>query len=166
MDKMEAMSKPDKINLEVYYILDLGEETYNEVISKCLRVFLTTQCMEYNLLKYEEVVIQYRDDDVIKRGLSKFVRMYDTLKLKTRDEVWFIYIGNGNVRNIHTDVSLILLNKHPSVKESSYVINRNPLRVLTNMSKDQKMDQIKNFTKSLRELTSMHVRTIKYNNIN
>lgn len=187
MSKMSTTSKSntttasknenEPIDLEIYYYLDFDNNQDISNIEKCLHVFINTQQSKYKLVKSEKFILnpdktqEYKDKnydinkcDLVKRGLIILSRMFNELKLKTKNKTWLVYIGNGDMNENHKNVSLILLNKTPYLKECNYVINKNPINVTHNMDKDNKLSSIKNLTKSLYKLFSDN-RTICYNTI-
>ena len=167
----------NKTPLEVYYYIDLDNNQEIDKIEKCLSVYISTQKQEFEIKRFErfipckEVNKEYlggkydiNSCDVVSKGLIILARMYNELKLKTKDDVWFIFMSNGDIKMSYKDISLILLNKNPSVKECNYIVNKNKININNNMDKSKKMDSIKNLTKSLKELFASK-KNIKYNNI-
>ena len=170
-------SKNEGTNLEIYYYLDLDSNQDVLNIERCLRVFITTQQSNYKLTRLDKFVLDKEKSefyenteydinkcDIVKRGLIILSRMFNELKLKTKNETWFLFIGNGDISMSHKDVSLVLLNKNPYYKECCYIVNKKQLNVIDTMNKEEKFINIKNFTKSLYKIFSDN-KTIKYNTI-
>ena len=83
--------------LEVYYCINKREGHDYTLIEKCLRLHISVNLKEYELIKYDEIPIGDFCEDEVKNGLNMFNEMYKSLKLKTKNNVWFIYLANGNV---------------------------------------------------------------------
>jgi hypothetical protein len=137
-----------------------------EVIERCLRMHIEVRFRNTSITFMRFVKTKLgKNDDVIKNGLYTFNKMYNELKLKTTEQVWFIYLSNGNIKQEYKNVCAILLNKVPSVKSCFYSINKTPLKINNDMDRVEKMHQIKNFNACLAELFNTE-RVIKYENFN
>jgi len=159
----------DTKELDVYFVMQMTSEYDRESLVKCLKIFLETQLHKeekYTLHVLEDVCIEYtnNDCDIIERGLMTFIKMYEKLKLKSKNESWFFYISNGYIKNIQHNVSLILLNKQPSKHECFYNICKSPIDVQVNMEKNDKLQGFKTFTKGLTNILHTN-QTIKYDNV-
>lgn len=153
-------------HVEIYYCLDVGENTDLNTLERCIRVFYEVTFRSICIDKCERVLMTDQDivpskEDVIKRGLISLNKMYHMLKLKTNNEVWFLYIGNGDVKKLHSNVSLYLFDKNPSVKECVYVLNKHVVDIDINKSKSEKLQDLSDVTKSLKKLDSSR-QVIKY----
>jgi len=104
---------------------------------------------------------EVENEDVIKNGLNKFNEMFNKLKLKTANEVWFFYITNGNIGDKYKNVSVILLNKCPMIKKANYVINKTQIDVNINYTKAEKLKGTKCLTNNLNHLFKSQ-KTIDY----
>jgi hypothetical protein len=163
-------------SLEVYYHWSFGSEP-EPLLEKCLRVHLETKHPEYSLVKlqrfdFDEVLhggdrispslsTIFQTQDVIKKGLLTFNYMYRFLKLKTVNEVWFIYVGNGDVQELYKDVSVVLWNNQPADKRCRYTIYEDALHISNEMSRDHKLEGLKTFNKMLSQVFTTD-KTIKY----
>ena len=104
------------------------------------------------------------NEDIIKRGLTTFNNMINSLKLKSSNDTWLFYISNGNINNIYKDVFVILLNKEPIFKKSHYLINKKTIDIKKDSNKETKMENIKVFNKDLLELLRSE-KVIAYTNL-
>lgn len=155
--------------LEVYAYFDLPLNYDINVLIKCFDVYINTQLQEFKLINLhvidkKDLQNVYQGDDIVKHGLSVFVKMYEQLKLKTTNNVWFFMIGNGNIRNLYKDVTIMLLNRNPSLKQSNYIITRDILLLTKDMNKESKLASVRKFTKDMKELIETE-KVIKYNNV-
>jgi hypothetical protein len=155
--------------LDVYFVIQMTAEYDRESLVKCLKVFLETHLQKqgvYKLNIFEDVSIEYtnNDCDIIERGLMTFIKMYERLKLKSKNESWFIYVSNGYIKTVQHNVSLVLLNKQPSKCECLYNINKSPINVQSSMLKQEKLQGLKTFTKGLTNILQSK-QTIKYDNV-
>lgn len=147
-------SKP----LHIYYVFDFPETQDTNTLKLALNVCLKTKCLDRTITCMEEIDIatvspkEKNERDVLKRGLFVLMNLYRVLKLKTADDVWFIYAGTGNISGVKQDVSVFLLNKEPGSKECLYVVNKTRLHVEPADEKSQKLQDIKVFTKSITQL--------------
>jgi hypothetical protein len=157
----------EKLPLEVYFCLDIGNNQDIELITKSLRVCIETRLQQYHLTRLEKIhVTDVRwpnDSDIIKNGLNCLTKMYDALKEKAADTFWFIYVGVGDVKTIRPNVTLILLNKDPLQRECFYTIHKTPLCVDLQLQKDEKLEALKVFTKSVQNVFTTK-QPIKYTN--
>lgn len=141
------------MTLSVYYCIDLPHTYDTELIERCLRTHITVTENGFDTIEFSRYFKTFgKNDDVIKNGLYTFNKMYNDLKLKKSNTVWFIYIGNGNIKNLHRNVYAILLNRDPSSRSCYYSIHKNPLYVLNESTKDNKMKVVKDLNKGLYRL--------------
>jgi hypothetical protein len=94
--------------------------------------------------------------------------MYIEYKMKKVDKIWFVYISNGDIKTsnvLYTDICLVLLNDNPIEKECYYVINNKGMRFEKEMSREDKLEEMKKLNKCLGELFETQ-QVIKYENFN
>jgi hypothetical protein len=90
--------------------------------------------------------------------------MFETLKLKSSDTTWFIYISNGNLPIAPFELSqvgVMLVNKNPCYKECLYTIHRTPFGVFKKDTRETRLQELKTFTKTFKELFDSN-KVIKY----
>lgn len=155
--------------LDIYYYIDLKEDQDINIIERCLRVNLSVNNKEHEVNKFVNCnYIKNNSDnlneDIIKRGLTTFNNMINSLKLKSSNDTWLFYISNGNINNIYKDVFVILLNKEPIFKKSHYLINKKTIDIKKDSNKETKMENIKVFNKDLLELLRSE-KVIAYTNL-
>lgn len=151
--------------LEIYYVIDVGSDIDITCISICLRAFLLSNFRDYDIILFDRIDSYFSkpEEDIIKQGLITFNSMFNDLKLKTTNEVWFFYIGYGNIQN-HKDVSLLLLNKIPGEKECYYVVNKKHFNIKNSDNRSEKLNKSKLLSNSLTQLIeTKHM--IKYSKI-
>lgn len=153
--------------LEVYYYWNLGNGADEAVLERCLRLFLDVRYRDRELVKFEKYNFSNTSDeqDVIKQGLLAFNTMFQELKLKTAHDVWFLYIGMGNIQDSYKDVSVALLNQYPCEKKSKYTIYNKKMLITKEMSREDKLGQLKILNKILTQLFSTE-KFIRYNRLN
>ena len=150
--------------LSIYYCIDFPETQDISVIAKCLQTHIQVMHPEYTVVTFERYIKGlHKNDDVVKNGLYTFNKMYNDLKLKTLHPTWFVYVSNGNIKQHYKNVCAILLNREPAVRLCYYSINKIPLVVGKNDTKETKMEGIKYFNKGLTQLFSTK-NTIAYDN--
>ncbi|NBU33743.1 hypothetical protein EB118_12225 [bacterium] len=151
--------------LSVYYCIDLPQTYDTEIIEHCLRTHISiTHISEYSLVEFKRFHKGVgKNEDVVKNGLYTFNKMYNELKLKKSHMTWFVYIGNGNIKNFQRNVCAVLLNRNPSIRLCYYSINRTPLVIPTEITKEEKLQLVKEFNKGLYRLFSTK-QTIAYDN--
>lgn len=172
----------NKRKLDVYYYIDLKQDQDISLLERSLNInLLINTKQEYEINSFincnfikddtnseknnsEKNNIEKNDGDVIKRGLIKFNSMVESLKLKNKNDVWLFYISNGNINTIYENVFVILLNKEPMFKKSHYVISKNIIDINTNLSKRQKLENLKIFNKNIEELLKSD-KIITYTNL-
>lgn len=146
-----------KKQLEIYAHIDLDGEVYDiDTITQCMRVYFLAKQKEYDLTHLQCITLDKHSTsaDVLERGLFSLCQMYNQLKLKTKDEVWFIYMSVGNLKNLQDNVTLLLVNKSPSERECLYSIHKRMLDVKKTSDKTSKLCELKILTKSLSEVLS------------
>lgn len=148
--------------LDVYVCFDFDDNQEIDVIESCLKVYLSIKFQTYKLDKFEIYKPMITDTDIIKKGTLVFSEMYQTLKLKSPNETWFIYMGNGSVQNIYNNVFVLLLNKTPNKKECYYTINKNNMIISAQMLRNDKLNTLKILTKSFDEIINTK-KILKYN---
>jgi len=167
MDRIS--STENKRPLDVYYYIDLKSNQDISFIERCLRINLNVNNKEYEIDKFVNCFnilnkINGDNTDIIKRGLIMFNKMVEKLKLKSRNEMWFFYISNGNINNLYEDVFVVLLNKEPMFKKSYYVISKESISIDKELTKDQKIKRLKLFNKNIEELLRSD-KVITYTNL-
>lgn len=156
-----------KKKLEIYYFLNNIYDASDD-IEKCLKLNLDIKLTDYEIIKFNKFINDkiYDTSDTIKNGLLLFNDMYRKLKLKSSNETWFVYISNGDIKEIYKNISVILINKTPIKKECVYIINKRNLNISINMIKNEKLSILKEFSKTLQELLfSNKIKSIKYDNL-
>lgn len=148
--------------LDVYVCFDFDDNQEIDVIESCLKVYLSIKFQTHKLDKFEIYKPMITDTDIIKKGTLVFSEMYQTLKLKSPNETWFIYMGNGSVQNIYNNVFVLLLNKTPNKKECYYTINKNNMIISAQMLRNDKLNTLKILTKSFDEIINTK-KILKYN---
>lgn len=151
--------------LEIYYVIDIGSDIDINCISMCLRAFLLANFRDYDIILFDRIDSYFSEpeEDIIKQGLNTFNSMFHDLKLKTTNEVWFFYIGYGNIQN-YKDVSLILLNKCPGDKECYYVVNKQHFDIKNSDNRNEKLNKSKLLSNSLKQVIETK-NMIKYSKI-
>lgn len=153
--------------LDVYFCIDLDKTIQDiDLIKKCLKTYIIVYFKEYKLnifknLEYKKIE---KNDDVVKSGLITFNKIYKDLKLKSLNDVWFIYISNGDIKTEYKNVFVLLLNKNPKEKSSFYIINKNPIDIRKDNTNSNKLNELKFFKKTIHELFNT-TRSITYTNL-
>lgn len=127
----------EKCLLDVYYYIDIDGDV--EFIEHSLKLQLTDGYSINKLVNYKNKVLKddiTKDDiikdDIIRNGLIKFNEMFKNLKLKSSNETWFFYISSGNVKDIYSNVFVVLLNKNPKEQKCCYIINKDNINKTIN----------------------------------
>lgn len=164
-------SQTEKKILDVYYYLDFDDKIIDlHFLEKCLQVNITVNMKEYHINKFINCNNEYINtdkigtDDVIKRGLLIFNKMFRRLKLKGTNDIWFVYLSNGDIKNIHQDVFVTLLNKNPCIKTCCYAINKHKVNIKCNDDRLVKLQRIRDVNETLKELFATD-KTITYTNL-
>jgi hypothetical protein len=90
--------------------------------------------------------------------------MYDKLKLKESHLTWFVYLANGDIKDLHKNVFVMLLNKQPSEKVTHYSINKETLDIDKKYLKYEKIHKLELLSTMINELYLSN-RTITYTNL-
>ena len=137
--------------LDVYFVMNVGDNIDTKTLEKCIHVFLATKYGDFIINVFEKVDLQEArpTGDVIKQGLFSFTQMFNQLKLKNSNETWFIYIANGHIDKVQNKVGVILLNRKPYINECTYAINKQPFDINIDASKERKLGALKEFTNTL-----------------
>lgn len=155
------------MDTEIFYAINVDESIDQDLIQKCLEVFVKTQFDSIKISKFEKV-IPPPNKDTLKTGLMFFTKAYE--QITDNRQTWYFYIGNGDIYDdeqiAHKNVTLLLWNQSPKSKECCYVVNKHKVNVQKNMKKEEKLLHLKTLSKSLRELKSnSKLSIIRYNNI-
>jgi hypothetical protein len=156
-------------SLEVYYCIDMDVKNDDNIlyIERCLKTYIEVNYREYELTKFERYSKPraLKSDDVIKNGLYTFNRMYIEYKMKKVDKIWFVYISNGDIKassnTLYKNICLVLLNDNPIERECYYVINNKGLKFEKEMTREDKLEEMKKLNKCLQELFETQ-QVIKY----
>ena len=163
-------SHSEKKLLDVYYYIDFDDTTQEvSLVEQCLRLNIQVDQRDYQINKFincKETTNATRisHQDIIKRGLLIFNRMFRKLKLKGNVDIWFVYIANGNINETYKDVFVGLVNTNPCIKTSNYIITKRPINVLGSFDKQKKLQEIRRLNSSLKELFCSQ-QTITYTNL-
>jgi hypothetical protein len=152
--------------LDVYYYIDLDDTQDIEYIIRCLKLNIKVNQKQFEIDKFEccNVNIVANENDVIKRGLLTFNKMFKQLKLKGNNEIWFVYISRGDIKQIYKNAFVTLVNKNPSIKTCSYAINKSNIIINKTDDKHIKLNVIKRINKTFIELFSSK-NNITYTNL-
>lgn len=167
---MSDIDNNDKKLLDIYYYIDVNIDQDINIIERCLNVNLNVNNNEYKLDKFVNCnsfiknEIEKNNEDVIKRGLMTFNNMVSSLKLKSTNDTWLFYVSNGSINKLYEDVFVILLNKEPMFKKSYYVISKKSIDMNKELSKTDKINNLKLFNKNLQELLKSE-KQITYTNL-
>ena len=164
-------SQTERKILDVYYYLDFDDNNIDiRFLERCLQVNIVVNMKEYCVNKFINCNNEYintvkiGNDDVVKRGLLIFNKMFRRLKLKGTNDIWFVYLSNGDIKNIHQDVFVTLINKNPCIKTCSYVINKSSVNIKRDHDKIVKLERIRDVNETLKELLVTE-KTITYTNL-
>jgi hypothetical protein len=162
-------SHNEKKLLDVYYYIDFDDNTQDVgFIEKCIQLNTTVNQNDFIVEKFvncsKNIIVKTTETDTIKRGLIIFNKMFRRLKLKSSNSIWFIYLSNGNIKDIYTNVFVVLINQNPCLKTCSYVISKNELRIGKNEEKASKLSKIKNISNAIRHCFITD-KTITYTNM-
>jgi hypothetical protein len=167
----ENVNVNNKKPLDIYYYIDVKLDQDINIIERCLRINLNVNNNnEYEIDKFVNCSNVIKNDteknneDVIKRGLMTFNNMVSSLKLKSTNDTWLLYISNGNINKLYEDVFVILLNKEPMFKKSYYIISKNSIDINKQSNKRDKMENLKLFNRNLQELLRSE-KQITYTNL-
>jgi len=157
----------EKCLLDVYYYIDIDGDV--EFIEHSLKLQLTDGHSINKLVNYKKKGLKddlIKDDiiknDIIKNGLLTFNEMFKNLKLKSTNETWFFYISSGNVKDIYSNVFIVLLNRNPKEQKCCYIINKDNIEqtINANILSNTKVASV-----SIREVLKSE-KTITYTNLN
>jgi hypothetical protein len=160
--------------LNVYYYINICDNQNDlSVIENYIKVYINVYLGEFMLNKFVNCSYLFKhskqerenetNQDTIKCGLSSFNTMYDKLKLKEANKTWFLYIANGNIKDIYKNVFVMLLNKNPSEKITNYSINTKTLDVSKKYTKYEKIKNLELLSATIQELY-LTKETITYTN--
>jgi hypothetical protein len=152
-------SQMERKILDVYYYLDFDDKfTDVRFLERCLQVNIVVNMKDCQINRFVNCKNEYiitdkiGTDDVVKRGLLIFNKMFRRLKLKTTNDIWFIYLANGDIKDIHKNIFITLLNKNPCIKTCSYTINKNIVNIRSDQEKIIKLNNIQQVNETLKEL--------------
>lgn len=124
-------SQNEKKLLDVYYYIDFDDKLVDiSLLEQCIQINVHVNAKEYIVNRFINCNNEYintskiNDEDIVKRGLLIFNKMFRRLKLKNTTETWFIYMSNGNINKNHKNVFVTLLNRYPCIKTCNYAINK------------------------------------------
>ena len=151
----------EKCLLDVYYYIDIDGDV--EFIEHSLKLQLKIFGRSINkLVNYKKKGHDLIKDDIIKNGLLTFNEMFKNLKLKSTNETWFFYISSGNVKDIYSNVFIVLLNRNPKEQKCCYIINKENIEQTINANT---LSNTKVASVTIREVLKSE-KTITYTNLN
>lgn len=152
----------EKCLLDVYYYIDIDGDV--EFIEHSLKLQLTDGYSINKLVNYKNKGLKddITKDDIIKNGLLTFNEMFKNLKLKSTNETWFFYISTGNVKDIYSNVFIVLLNRNPREQKCCYIINKDNIEQTINANT---LSNTKVASVTIREVLKSE-KTITYTNLN
>jgi hypothetical protein len=126
-----------KALLDVYYYIDIKGDV--EFIERSLYALNSRNYRINKFVNSRLGEVEIDKHDIIKNGLLTFNKMFENLKLKNTNETWFFYISNGNIKDVYSNVFIILLNKNPREQRCFYVINKNNIEPLLDTYNNEKV---------------------------
>lgn len=157
----------EKCLLDVYYYIDIDGDV--EFIEHSLKLQLPDGHIINKLVNYKKRGLKdditkddITKDDIIKNGLLTFNEMFKNLKLKSTNETWFFYISSGNVKDIYSNVFIVLLNRNPREQKCCYIINKDNIEQTINANT---LSNTKVASVTIREVLKSE-KTITYTNLN
>ena len=145
--------------LDLYYYMDFDDENYDiEILKRSLELNILVDYKNYKLDRFincnnKSINTQgLHKNDVIKRGLLIFNKIFNRLNIKRMNTVWFIYITNGDVNSVCKNALVALINKNPWLKASGYCIYKNAIYINKSDSKDSKFNKMKNVNIVIKKL--------------
>ena len=152
----------EKCLLDVYYYIDIDGDV--EFIEHSLKLQLTDGYSINKLVNYKNKGLKHdiTKDDITKNGLLTFNEMFKNLKLKSTNETWFFYISTGNVKDIYSNVFIVLLNRNPREQKCCYIINKDNIEQTINANT---LSNTKVASVTIREVLKSE-KTITYTNLN
>jgi hypothetical protein len=154
----------EKCLLDVYYYIDIDGDV--EFIEHSLKFSIGHSINK--LVNYKNKGLKHDPhlkggkDDIIKNGLLTFNEMFKNLKLKSTNETWFFYISSGNVKDIYSNVFIVLLNRNPKEQKCCYIINKDNIEQTINANT---LSNTKVASVTIREVLKSE-KTITYTNLN
>jgi len=164
--QLQKLQELQKNFLNIYYIIDYPEEIDTELIEKYFKVYLNVNLSNKSIIFQKIDAYPKELLDVIKNGLYSFNKMFNDLKLKSKNETWFFYLSNGDIDNQlkYKNIDVILLNKDLSKKKCLYNINKINMNILKTFEKNDKLNKLKIFKNNLDTLLSSK-QLLKYDKI-
>jgi hypothetical protein len=155
----------EKCLLDVYYYIDIDGDV--EFIEHSLKFNIghsINKLVNYKKKGLKDDITKHDliKDDIIKNGLLTFNEMFKNLKLKSTNETWFFYISSGNVKDIYSNVFIVLLNRNPREQKCCYIINKDNIEQTINANT---LSNTKVASVTIREVLKSE-KTITYTNLN
>jgi hypothetical protein len=146
--------------LDVYIQFDFNDNIDIDVIEKLIHVVVRAK-YNYKVNIFRRMALSTtKSSDIIRRGLTYIKSAYETLKLKSSNDVWIVYIGTGKIHHLPFDVSVLLLYNDPFRSEALYVINKDLINVQKHMHVPDKLEKLKNISNMFEEVLTSK-KTIK-----
>lgn len=157
--------------LDVYYYIDFDDDVIDlKILEKCLNINIKVNVLEYDLNRFVNCNNKYintekiGNNDVIKRGLLIFNKIFKKLKVYTSNDIWFVYISNGNITDGNENVFITLINKNPWIKTCSYSIYKKSIFVNKYDGNGEKLSKLHYVNETLKRLLFSN-KTITYTNL-
>lgn len=126
-NEITNVNKSNRKEILLYVCIDLPYAVdTSELLEKILE-FVNNSQSDYFVSEIQEIIVDMPAHiifDVLQEGLDIFTRMTTQINLKNKNDIWFMYISSGCIRNIIKKSTLILLNQNPKHFECKYSINK------------------------------------------
>jgi hypothetical protein len=98
-------------DLHIYYKISISNK--KKEIEKELFKLLSKN---FNIEKFVDITLEKESNEeknVIKKGITCFKTIWKTQKLKSTKDMWFIFVGKGDIPKVYSNVKMIFISKNP-----------------------------------------------------
>jgi hypothetical protein len=99
---------------DVYYVISKCnkkkeiEKLLFESISKIKKIKKFV-CIQPELITHET------EPNLIKRAIKYFNYIWNTEKLKSTNDLWFVFVGKGDIPKMYSNIKLVIISENPSL---------------------------------------------------
>ncbi len=99
---------------DVYYIISNCSKK-KEIEKLLFKSISKTKKIKKFICIQPELNTNETEPNLIKRAIKYFNYIWDTEKLKSSNDLWFVFVGKGDIPKMYSNIKLVIISENPSL---------------------------------------------------